>query len=108
MSKGLKKKAAPKKVVTAASSPYCVQWGTPNVMTDTHRYSTIGNAKKAIFKEIAALVAWCERHNTEGLPELERLRGEIDMATFVSERRRVECLFDETYGMRWAVEWWKE
>lgn len=106
MAKPLKKPV--KKVAKKVDHPIWLRFGSGDEFGEPRGYPTEPKAKQAIQKEVDDLVIWCRRHNTGGLKALADFGTAADQIVFHRDRQRLECLFDEHYGMRLVVEYWRE
>lgn len=99
----LKKQAKPRKVLV---HPYRVRFGTRNQLGPERQFATETAARTAIITELNSFRGWCERHNHEGLDALDEAKNKVGSITFNSRPNRLECVFDELYGLHIVAEYW--
>ena len=88
------------------TSPYVVRIGTRNELGPPKTYLTESAARTAIIKEFESWRPWCTRHNAQGLVAIDQTVAQLSNTTFHHQPARVECCFDELYGMWVVAEFW--
>lgn len=108
MAKRLTKAPRPAKKKGDIPTPIKVRFGTRNELGAEHRFPTEAKAKAKMTGELKVWIAWCQRHNQEGLKAIAETLTFVDEATFHRGHSRLECEFDTRYQMRLVIEYWRE
>lgn len=104
-------RSAPRKVTAKKPPkihPYKVRFGTRNEFGPTRTFPSNTAARNAVVEELNDLKPWLLRHNSKGLEAVEAALNATSGMMFRQTPSRIECCFDEHYGMWLVAEYWQE